>query len=320
MRTRLLAAALALAGFAAAQPAAAVPVEQPLGPVLVLAHRGASFDAPEHTRPANDEALRDGTDFLECDLQLTEDGVLVCVHDTTVDRTTGGQHTGRVDSYTLAELRAMDFGSWFNQRNPERAKDDYVGEPVLTLEEQLRCYQRTAPNSRFHLETKAPREYGGKLEPELVRVLGKHGLLDTGDAQSSRVVVQSFELESLEVMSRLAPAVPRAYLFAAPTDPRVAAGELPPYVDIAAPAQQFLLANRAFPARVHDKGIEVHTFTVDDPATMRDLLDIGVDGIFTNRPDVARTVIDERGTGTAPADRGAFRPRARCAGAVPANG
>ena len=84
MRTRLLAAALALAGVAAAQPAAAVPVEQPLGPVLVLAHRGASFDAPEHTRPAYDKAMRDGTDFLECDLQLTKDGVLVCIHDTTV--------------------------------------------------------------------------------------------------------------------------------------------------------------------------------------------------------------------------------------------
>lgn len=316
MRTRLLAAALALAGFVAAQPAAAVPVEQPLGAVLVLAHRGASYDAPEHTRPAYDKAMRDGTDFLECDLQLTEDGVLVCVHDTTVDRTTGGEHTGRVDGYTLAELRAMDFGSWFNEDNPERAKADYVAERVVTLEEQLRCYQRTAPNSRFHLETKAPGEYDGRLEPELVRVLGKHGLLDTGDAQTSRVVVQSFELESLEVMSQLAPAVPRAYLFFAPTDPRVAAGELPPYVDIAAPAQQFLLANRTFPSRVHDKGIEVHTFTVDDPAIMEELLDIGVDGIFTNRPDVARTVIDERGTGTTPEDRGPFHPRARCAGPV----
>ena len=126
MRRRLLAAAFALAGLAAAQPAAAVPVEQPLGPVLVLAHRGASYDAPEHTRPAYDKAMRDGTDFLECDLQLTQDGVLVCVHDTTVDRTTGGEHSGRVDSYTLAELRAMDFGSWFNEDNPERAKAGYV--------------------------------------------------------------------------------------------------------------------------------------------------------------------------------------------------
>ena len=312
MRRRLLAAAFALAGLAAAQPAAAVPVEQPLGPVLVLAHRGASYDAPEHTRPAYDKAMRDGTDFLECDLQLTQDGVLVCVHDTTVDRTTGGEHSGRVDSYTLAELRAMDFGSWFNEDNPERAKAGYVRERVVTLEEQLRCYQRTAPGSRFHLETKAPSEYDGKLEPELARVLGKHGLLDTGDAQTSRVVVQSFELDSLEAMAELAPKIPRAYLFAVPDNPAVVAGELPDYVDIAAPAAQFLLANPQFPAVVHEDGIEVHTYTVDDEPTMEHLLDLGVDGIFTNRPEVLRTVVDDRGTGTKPADRGPYRPRGSC--------
>lgn len=288
-----------------APSASAVPVEQPLGDVLVLAHRGASADAPEHTRPAYDKALRNGTDFLECDLQLTKDGVLVCVHDTTVDRTTGRQHTGRVDSFTLAQLRKMDFGSWFDPR--------FKNQRIVTLEEQLGCYLRSAPRSRFHLETKAPAEYDGKMEPELVRVLRKHRLLSTGDAQTSRVVVQSFELESLEVMSKLAPDVPRAYLFAAPTDPAVLAGQLPDYVDIAAPVAQFVLAHPSFPAIVHDAGIPVHTWTVDDEATMRQLLDLGVDAVFTNRPDVGRRVVDARGTGTTPAERGGYRPRKGCA-------
>jgi glycerophosphoryl diester phosphodiesterase len=287
-----------------APAASAVPVEQPLGDVLVLAHRGASADAPEHTRPAYDKALRDGADFLECDLQLTKDGVLVCVHDTTVDRTTGGQHTGRVDSYTLAQLRKMDFGSWFDPR--------FRNQRIVTLEEQLGCYARSAPRSRFHIETKAPTEYDGKMEPELVRVLRKHGLLRTGDAQTSRVVVQSFELESLEVMAELAPEVPRAYLFAAPTDPAVLAGQLPDYVDIAAPVAQFVLAHPSFPAIVHDAGIPVHTWTVDDEATMQQLLDLGVDAVFTNRPDVARAVVDARGTGTTPVERGSYRPRTGC--------
>ena len=305
---RLLLTATLLTGAATVPAAYAVPVEQPLGPVLVLAHRGASYDAPEHTRPAYDKALRDGTDFLECDLQLTKDEVLVCVHDTTVDRTTGRQHTGRVDSFTLAELRKMDFGSWFNTTRPDRARPEYVGQRIVTLEEQLGCYLRTAPRSRFHLETKAPAEYGGKMEPALVQVLRKHRLLDTGDAQTSRVVVQSFDLGSLEAMSKLAPKVPRAYLFAVPS-PAVAAGELPEYVDVAAPAAQFLLANPQFPAVVHDKGVEVHTYTVDDRPTMEHLLDLGVDGIFTNRPDVLREVVDARGTGTTAADRGTYRPR-----------
>jgi glycerophosphoryl diester phosphodiesterase len=310
---RLLLTAALLTGVALAPTATAAPLEQPLGPVLVLAHRGASYDAPEHTRPAYDKALRDGTDFLECDLQLTKDEVLVCVHDTTVDRTTGGQNRGRVDAYTLKQLRSMDFGSWFNTTRPDRAQPSFAGQRVVTLEEQLGCYLRSAPRSRFHLETKAPKEYAGKMEPALVRVLSKHGLLDTGDAQTSRVVVQSFELASLEVMSRLAPKVPRAYLFAVPGSPAVAAGELPEYVDIAAPAAQFLLANPQFPAVVHDRGIEVHTYTVDDEPTMEHLLDLGVDGVFTNRPDVLRKVVDDRGTGTRPADRGPYTPRPGCA-------
>lgn len=303
-RLRLLLPLPLLVAVLVAPHAVAVPVEQPLGDVLVLAHRGASYDAPEHTRPAYDKALRDGTDFLECDLQLTKDGVLVCVHDTTVDRTTGGKHSGRVDSYTLAELRRMDFGSWFGP--------DFAGERIVTLEEQLGCYLRTAPRSRFHLETKAPAEYDGKMEPELVRVLRKYGLLRTGDAQTSRVVVQSFELDSLEAMAKLAPDVPRAYLFAAPTDPAVLAGQLPDYVDIAAPVAQFVLAHPSFPAIVHDAGIPVHTWTVDDETTMKQLLDLGVDAVFTNRPDVARRIVDARGTGTAPAERGGYRPRKGC--------
>ena len=312
MRFRLLLPLALLIGVVAAPTASAVPVEQPLGDVLVLAHRGASYDAPEHTRPAYDKALRDGTDFLECDLQMTRDGVLVCVHDTTVDRTTGGQHSGRVDSYSLAELRRMDFGSWFNTSRPDRADPAFVGERIVTLEEQLSCYGRSAPRSRFHLETKAPAEYGGRMEPELVRVLRKHRLLAGGDPHTSRVVVQSFDLESLEVMARLAPTVPRAYLFAAPQDPAVVAGSLPDYVDIAAPAAQFLLAHPTFPGVVHDRGIEVHTWTVDDRPTMEHLLDLGVDGVFTNRPDVLREVIDARGTGTTEAERGRYVSRAAC--------
>src|SRR6266850_673322 len=89
-------------GAASAQ----VPVEAPLGPVMAIAHRGASFFAPEHTLFAYDLAMALDVDMIECDLQLTRDDVLVCVHDTTVNRTSNG--TGRIDSFTIAELRQLD--------------------------------------------------------------------------------------------------------------------------------------------------------------------------------------------------------------------
>lgn len=315
MRTRfLLALPLLTFGLLLAPQAGAVPLEAPLDKALVLAHRGASYDAPEHTFPAYDRAVQADTDFLECDLQMTKDGVLVCIHDTTVDRTTGAQHTGRVDSYTLAQLRAMDFGSWFNTTNPTRAKPEFAKARVVPFEEQLACYRKVAPRMRFHIETKAPSEYAGTLEPQLVKVLKKHRLLSTGDEITSRVIVQSFELSSLEAMAKIAPTVPRAFLFAVPTSPQQGLAQFPDYVDIVAPTYHFLLANPTFTTLAHDRGLPVHTYTVDEEATMEQLLDLGVDGIFTNRPDVLRRVIDERGTGVAAKDRPRTPLTAGCKG------
>lgn len=304
MRSRavLVVVALALVLLVPAGVGAQVQSEQPLGPVLVLAHRGASSYAPEHTFFAYDQAVEADSDFLECDLQLSADEVLVCVHDTTVDRTSDG--AGRVDAFTLAELRALDFGTWFNDSKPEQARPEYAGAAIVPFEEQLDCYLGINPRIRFHIETKAPSEYDGKMEPLLVDLLREKGLVPAeADAQTSQVIVQSFELESLQAVKQLEPAIPTAYLSVAP-QPEYAAGALPPYVDVAAPSAVYLAANPQFPRLAHDQGHEVHTYTIDDPDQMDFLLDIGVDGIFTNRPDVLRERIDARDTGTTHDQRG----------------
>lgn len=97
--------------------------------------------------------------------------------------------------------------------------------------------------------------------------------------------------------------MPRAFLFAVPTSPQQALAQFPDYVDIVAPTYQFLLAHPTFTTLAHDAGLPVHTYTVDREQEMEQLLDLGVDGIFTNRPDVLRRVIDKRGTGVAVKDR-----------------
>ena len=303
MRARLVVLLAAAAVVLPVTPALADgELSPPLGPVQVIAHRGASYDAPEHTFAAYDRAVRAGADFLECDLQLTKDGVLVCVHDTTVDRTSDG--TGRVDSFTLAELRSLDFGSWFNTTNPLRSDPAYAGLAIVPFEEQLRCYSAVDPGLRFHLETKAPAEYGGRMEPALLAVLARNGYAAGGTVQTSSVLVQSFELASLERMKALAPALPTVFLSAAPPADQLD-GSTPAYVDAVSPAAQFLLANPAYTGLAHDRGHEVHTYTVDDPDQMDALLEVGVDGIFTNRTDVLRQRVDARGTGTPAASRGA---------------
>jgi glycerophosphoryl diester phosphodiesterase len=298
MTTTLRAFATAIAILISSPADAQVVLERPLGPVLAIAHRGASYFAPEHTLFAYDLAMALDVDMIECDLQLTKDGVLVCIHDTTVDRTSNG--SGRVDSFTFDELRQLDFGSWFNTANPARAKPDYVGAKIVSFEEQLSCYLRHNPRIRIHVETKAPAEYGGKMEPALVNLLTRLGLVATGnnDVHTSTIVIQSFDLNSLQIVKSLAPTLPTAYLFSAPTDPLIAAGVLPAYVDAAAPTSAVLRADPGFVSRVHQSGKAVHTWTVDSEADMDYLMDVGIDGIFSNRSDLVRARIDARGMGT----------------------
>jgi glycerophosphoryl diester phosphodiesterase len=267
--------------------------------VLVIGHRGASADAPEHTIAAYDRAVEQGADVLECDLQLTADEVPVCVHDTTVDRTTGGTAQGRVEDFTLEQLQAMDFGSWFGP--------DFAGAQIVTLEEQLRCYGGL-DGIQFYVETKAPAEYQGRMEPILVDLLREHDLVPRGreaEVERSPVIVQSFDLSSLQAVKRLAPSLPTAWLWAAPP-PELDAGTIPPGVDVMAPNAAFLAGQPGFVANSHAAGQDVHTWTVDDPAQIQQLVDLGVDGIFTNRPGVAREIVD-RAQGSEPPRRAGFR-------------
>lgn len=278
-----------MVGVAGMASAGAAP-DRP--PALVISHRGASADAPEHTFAAYDLAVAEHTDVLECDLQLTADDVLVCMHDTTVDRTTGGTATGRVGDFTLAQLRAMDFGSW---TGPE-----FAGAKIVPFEEQLRCYSKIDPGLQFEAETKAPAEYGGRMEPALIKLLTRLKLIPTGTADLDRspVIIQSFELPSLETVKQLAPSLPTVWLFVAPPA-EVTAGAIPAAVDAIAPAAEYLQAVPALVAQAHAAGRQVQTWTVDDPAVMDTLLADGVDGMFTNHTDTLRARVDAR-TGHAP--------------------
>jgi glycerophosphoryl diester phosphodiesterase len=265
-------------------------------PVLVVGHRGASADAPEHTGPAYDRAMWAGGDVLECDVQITADDQLVCIHDGSVDRTTGGSVTGPVDSFTLAELRSMDFGAWFG---PE-----FAGARVVTLEEQITCYRSADPTMQFYVETKTQPEQGDRMESLLVELLGKLDAIPDGapDVRTSPVIIQSFDADSLTTVRRLAPSLPTAFLFNAPTA-EIEAGQFPD-VEILAPNAVALADRPGFIDAAHSGGIEVHTWTVDDPAQMTRLVNAGVDGFFTNTPSTARTVVDQagRGSGREPLD------------------
>ncbi|WP_067696558.1 glycerophosphodiester phosphodiesterase [Nocardia jejuensis] len=247
---------------------------------FVVAHRGASAARPEHTLAAYDLALQEGADGVECDIRLTKDGHLVCVHDRTVDRTSNG--TGAVSEMTLDELRDLDFGM-------------DSGEPatVLTLAEliELVLDWKSRPTKLF-IETKHPVRYGAMVETSLLSELQRYGIAAPASADHSRAVVMSFAATAVWRIRRAAPLLPTVLLGesslylsggAATTVGATAIGpgvrtlrEHPDLVDKAAAA-----------------GRATYVWTVDDPEDVRLCADLGVSWVATNLPGRTKTLLGE---------------------------
>jgi glycerophosphoryl diester phosphodiesterase len=259
--------------------------------IKVIAHRGASDDAPEHTLSAYKQALDDGADGLECDVRLTRDGHLVCVHDRRVDRTSNGR--GVLSTLELAELSALDFGSWRDTwedfEDPEVPDRDRA--EILTLRRLLEVVANHDRPVEMAIETKHPTRYAGLVERRLVDMLDHFGWAHPRLGRTSPVRVMSFSQLSLRRMRVLAPSVQTVFLMER-VPLRFRDGTLPPGVRIAGPSIEVLRAHPGYVERVQRHGHEVHVWTVDDVADVAVCRDLGVDAIITNRP---RQVLDTLG-------------------------
>lgn len=294
--------AFALAALAA--PAAHALPSARVSPLrtdfLDIAHRGASGLAPEHTIAAYDLALALGADVIEQDVALTADGVPIILHDESLDRTT--DCTGPPQLKTLAEIRRCDAGSWFNEAFPDKARPEYVGQKIPTLDEVLTRY---GDSVNYYIETKIF-EDGGQLEQKTIDVLRKHGLVEPA-ARDRQVYLQSFLPEHLVRMQAIEPRIPRVFLLQgafAPINPA--------QIEFAAATAQGIgptheAVDDAFVARAHGAGLQIHPYTIDDPKRIRELRKLGVDGMFTNRPDRFEATRSLFGAGPGQAARGRVR-------------
>jgi glycerophosphoryl diester phosphodiesterase len=259
--------------------------------IQVIAHRGSSEDAPEHTLSAYKRALDDGADALECDVRLTRDGHLVCVHDRRVDRTSNGR--GVLSTLELAELSALDFGSWRDTwedfEDPEVPDRDRA--EILTLRRLLETVAHHDRPVQLAIETKHPTRYAGLVERRLVDLLEHFGWAHPRLGKTSPVRVMSFSQLSLRRMRVLAPSVQTVYLMER-VPLRFRDGTLPPGVRISGPSIDVVRAHPRYVERVHRHGHEVHVWTVDDADDVALCRDLGVDAIITNRP---RGVLDTLG-------------------------
>ncbi|MDI2131890.1 glycerophosphodiester phosphodiesterase [Yinghuangia seranimata] len=275
-------------------PAASSP-QTPGAAVQVVAHRGSSEDVPEHTLAAYVKAIDDGADALECDVRLTADGHLVCVHDRRINRTSNGR--GLVSTLELSHLAALDFGSW--KEGGEHASDveapDWDRTSVLTLDRLLQLVVDAGRRVELAIETKHPTRYAGLVERRLVELLDRFGLAHPVEGVRSPVRVMSFSQMSLRRMRTLAPRLPTVFLMER-VPLRFRDGTLPKGVRIAGPSIEIVRAHPRFVARLHRAGHRVHVWTVDRPDDVDLCLQLGVDAIITNRPGTVLSQVSRQPT------------------------
>ena len=246
----------------------------------VVAHRGSSHDTPEHTLAAYVKALDEGAEGLECDVRLTADGHLVCVHDRDLRRTAATP--GLVSTMNLAELDELDFASW---KNPWSELDDEAPDrdpdagKVLTLRKLLETVADYDRHVELAVETKHPTRYGGLVERRLVDVLGDFGW----DGVGSPARVMSFSLSAVNRVRRLAPGLDVVMLVEKAHHWPV----LRPVVGddwIIGPGIKELRDHPGLGRHLRKEGREIHVWTVNTADDLDVCLDLGVTAVISDRP------------------------------------
>jgi len=246
----------------------------------VVAHRGASHENAEHTLGAYKRAIEVGAEALECDVRLTADGHLVCVHDRSLRRTAAAR--GVVSTMNLAELDELDFASW---KNPWADLDDEAPDldpddnKVLTLRKLLETVADSGRRVEVAVETKHPTRYGGLVERRLVELLTDFGW--TGE--DSPVRVMSFSLTALQRVQRMAPEIRKVMLIEKahhwPMLRRAVGKDW-----IIGPGIDELRDHPGLGRHLRLAGREIHVWTVNTAEELQICLDLGVTAVISDKP------------------------------------
>jgi glycerophosphoryl diester phosphodiesterase len=284
----------------------------------LVAHRGASGYAPEHTLASYRLAITQGADFVEQDLALTKDGVLICLHDPTLERTTdveevfpdrfvqegdGGTRVKHwyANDFTLAEIKRLDAGRWFDAK--------FAGERIPTFQEAIDLVT-PHPGTGLFPELKDPELYrrrGTSIVPPVVEALKKNGLDQSRTGRTTPIILQSFDEETLRELTKMLPDVPRVFLIggrgsaaeeAAPgrwLASEATVREIAAFATGIGPAKALITKNASLVAWAHAAGLTVTPYTfrsanVVGYASVQEemryfLYTLGVDALFTDNPD-----------------------------------
>ena len=282
-------------------------------PKQLIAHRGASGYRPEHTLASYRLAMEQHADFVEPDLAVTKDGVLICLHDDTLERTTNiaevfpdrpttsalpdyvqrdrrSQKHWLANDFTLAEIKRLDAGKWF--------KPEYAGEKVVTFQEHIDLV-RSRPGTGTYPELKSPELYRSRNVDQVklfVDIIRKNGLDKPESLKTTPVIIQSFDIEAVRQVSKDLPTVPRVFLTSRDEDVTEAKlRELKTFATGIAPEKVVVARHPELVKIAHDLGLTVTcwTFRADEktkfPSVREEMAQFlytyGIDALFTNNPD-----------------------------------
>jgi glycerophosphoryl diester phosphodiesterase len=254
---------------------------------FVVAHRGASATLPEHTLASYDLALKEGADGVECDVRLTRDGHLVCVHDRRLDRTSTG--AGLVSTMTLAELRELEYGAWHGSW---RADGTHGDTGLLTLDALVALVLDWKKPVKIFVETKHPVRYGALVESKVLALLHRFGIAAPASADRSRAVVMSFSAAALWRVRRAAPLLPTVLLgrshrylssSAASTVGATAVG----------PSLATLREHPELVDRAAAQGRALYCWSADDYRDVKFCRDVGVAWLATHHPGRVKAWLED---------------------------
>jgi glycerophosphoryl diester phosphodiesterase len=258
-RVRVLAGAMIVGLFVAAGMCVALAADalRHEGPITVTAHRGDQRRAPENTAAAIRDAIAAKADYAEIDVQLSKDGVLVVTHDSDFSRMAGVAK--KVWNLTYAEIRAIPLGA--------KAAPEFRNEPAPTFDEVLAIAR---DRIRLNIELKYYGDHQPRLAERVVEAIQARHM-------TNQVIIQCLEYEPLLEVRRLAPGIPVGYLMSINA-------KHPGRLKVDFLGAELGRVTGAFVQAAHRRGQRVHVWTVDAPADMERMIDLGADDLITNEP------------------------------------
>lgn len=244
----------------------------------VISHRGANREAPQNTLPAFKKSIEIGVDGFETDIHLTADGVPVICHNYTIDETSDGH--GNVKEMTFEQLRTHDFGSYFHEK--------FKGTTLPSLEEFLSLCE-TADIEIMNIEIKPPLDGNMEIVAKTIDAVKAHGLFD-------KLLISSFDANVLVECKNVDPKCKTGYLYA-PNKAHFYTNMIFGYVEYAKKIKadylhpHFISVTKQYVKKLHKNGIKVNVWTVNKPETVKKLLEMGVDGIITDVPQMVNALV-----------------------------